>query len=90
MGDIDLVWGNESGGLEHVLIRRDKMKANGSGTISGVEMANKIPDIIEKGKLDIDEQERIGFIFDKCRVAIRPTYDGQVLTWLVSAMELKK
>ncbi len=89
VGDIDLVWGDENGGLAHVIKRRDEMKAKGTGTISGLEMVKKIPDIIENGEFDIDKHDRIGLIFQSYRVAIRPTYDGLRLNWIVSAMEIK-
>ena len=43
IGDIDLAWGDENGGLAHVIKRRDEMLARGKGTISGVEMTKKSP-----------------------------------------------
>lgn len=88
IGGIDLVWGDENGGLLHTIMRRDKMLVRGTGTVSGLDMVKKIPDIIEKGEFNIDDRDRPGFNYDGCRVAIRPTYDGQKLNWIVSAMEL--
>lgn len=90
VGDIDLPWGDDGGGLAHVIKRRDEYKVKGKGAIAGLEMAKKIPDIVEKGEFDIDALGRPGFIYDGCRVAIRPNYDGENLTWLVSAMEIIK
>lgn len=90
VGDIDLVWGDESGGLAHVIKRRDEYLKKGKGTISGLEMAKKIPDIIEKGIFDIDSLDRPGFVYDNCRVAIRFAYDGEKINWIVSAMEIIK
>lgn len=87
IGSIDLVWGDESGGLLHTIMRRDKLLTRGTGTISGLQMIKKIPVIIKKGEFNIDERGRPGFDFEGCRVAIRPTYDGQKLNWIVSAME---
>lgn len=87
VGDIDLAWGDESGGLGHTIKRRDEMKAKKKGTISGLEMVNKIPEIIDNGDFDIDSLNRPGFVFDGCRVAIRPAFDGEKLNWIVSAME---
>ena len=88
VGDIDLVWGDENGGLAHVIKRRDEMKEKGVGAISGLEMAKKIPDIVEKGEFDIDSLGRPGFIYDGCRASIRFAYDGEKLNWIVSAMEI--
>ena len=90
IGDIDLVWGDENGGIMHVIKRRDEMQAKGTGAIGGVEMVRKIPDIVEYGDFDIDNLDRIGLVFQSYRVAIRPTYDGLKLNWIVSAMEIKK
>lgn len=88
IGGIDLVWGDKNGGLLHVIQKRDKLLARGTGTISGLDMAKKIPEIIENGDFVIDEQERPGFNYGGCRVAVRPTYDGKKLNWIVSAMEI--
>lgn len=90
IGGIDLVWGDENGGLQHTILRRDKMLLRGTGTISGIDMARKIPDIVEKGEFNIDEHDRLGFNHDGYRVAVRPSYDGQKLNWIVSAMEIMK
>lgn len=90
IGGINLVWGDESGGLQHTILRRDKMLLRGTGTIRGIDMARKIPDIVEKGEFNIDEHDRLGFNHDGYRVAVRPSYDGQKLNWIVSAMEIMK
>lgn len=87
IGGIDLVWGDESGGLLHTISRRDKMLERGTGHISGIDMVKKIPEIMESGEFDIDERDRPGFNYDGYRVAIRPTYNGEKLNWVVSAME---
>lgn len=88
IGDIDLVWGDENGGLSHVIKRRDEMKAKGTGTISGLEMAKKIPDIIENGNFLIDEHDRLKFEWKGYRVGISPAYFSERVNWIVSAMEI--
>lgn len=88
IGGIDLVWGDENGGLLHTIQKRDKLLAKGTGHISGLDMARKIPEIIEKGKFDIDERDRPGFIYNNYRVAIRPTYYKEKLNWIVTALEI--
>ena len=90
IGGIDLVWGDESGGLLHTIQQRDKLYDRGDGTITGLDIVKKIPDIIENGKFDIDEKGRPCFEYDNCRVAIKPTFDGKKLNWIVSAMEILK
>lgn len=90
VGDIDLVWGDESAGLAHVIKRRDEMLTSGKGTISGLEMVKKIPDIIENGGFVIDEHDRLSFQFNGLKVGIKPTYFEEKLNWVVSAMEITK
>lgn len=90
VGDIDLPWGDDGGGLAHVIKRRDEMKRDGKGTISGLEMVKKIPDIVENGAFVIDEQDRLGFEYQGLRVGIKPNYDNDRLNWVVSAMEIIK
>lgn len=87
VGSIDLVWGDDTGGIAHVIKRRNKMLENGAGKISGIEMAKKIPDIIENGVFAIGRNDRPIFKFEGYIVAIKPTYDGKKLNWVLSAME---
>lgn len=87
IGGIDLVWGDKNGGLLHTILKRDRLLTEGKGHISGLDMARKIPKIIEKGEFNIDEQNRPGFVFDNCRVAVRPEFYGEKLNWVVTAME---
>ena len=88
IGDIDLVWGDENGGLAHVIKRRDEIKGQRKGTISGIEMAKKIPEIVASGDFYIDKLNRPCFEQQGCRVAIKPNYDGERVNWVVSAMEI--
>lgn len=88
IGGIDIVWGDDTGGLQHTIMRRDKMLSNGTGKIGGLDMVKKIPEIIENGTFDLDENDRPGFEYEGCRVAVRPTYDGIKLNWIVTAMEI--
>lgn len=89
IGDIDLVWGHEFSGLKHVILRRDEQKETGEGTITGLEMAKKIPEIIENGEIN-DKHGNISIIYQKYKVGINPTYDGIKVNWLVTAMEILK
>ena len=59
LGGIDLVWGDDNGGLLHTIQKRDRLLAEGKGHISGLDMVKKIPEIIENGKVDDDKKGRI-------------------------------
>lgn len=90
IGDIDLVWGDEKGGLAHVIQRRDYMRSIGTGNISGVDMVKKIPDIVENGEFGVDALGRISIAHEKYKVAVNLNFDGAKLNWIVSAMEIIK
>lgn len=88
IGGIDLVWGDKNGGLLHTIIQRDKKLASGKGNISGLDMVRKIPEIIQNGIVDSDENGRINIDYGKYRVGILPTIFEEKLNWIVTAMEL--
>ena len=90
IGGIDLVWGDERGGLLHTINQRDKKLAEGKGTISGINMVMKIPEIIDKGVVDSDNKGRINIDYDGYRVGILPTIYEDKVNWIVTAMELLK
>lgn len=87
IGGIDLVWGDDSGGLGHTIIRRDKQLEDGTGNTSGIEMARKIPEIIEKGNFSLGAGERPNITYNGYLVVIRPAFDGEKVNWVVTAME---
>ena len=87
IGGIDLVWGDEHGGLLHTINQRDKMLNKGTGTVSGIDMAKKIPVIIDRGAFCINEKDRPEFELDGYKVVIKPTFDGKKLNWIITAME---
>jgi hypothetical protein len=72
-----------------MILRRDKDKEKGTGNISGVEMVKKIPEIINNGEI-VETNERIGFILNGYRVSVRPNYNGEKVTWVITAMEKEK
>lgn len=88
IGGINLVWGDENGGLQHTILKRDRLFAKGVGKISGLDMVKKIPEIIEKGVLDTDNKGRINIDYNGYRVGIMPAFYGKKLNWIVTAMEI--
>ena len=88
IGGIDLVWGDVHGGLSHTITQRDKKLAEGKGTISGIDMVMKIPEIIGKGIVDNDDKGRINIDYAGYRVGILPTIYEDKVNWIVTAMEL--
>ena len=88
LGGIDLIWGDDNGGLLHTIKQRDKKLAKGEGTISGYDMVMKIPKIIDKGNVDNDDKGRINIDYQGYRVGILPTIYNDKINWIVTAMEL--
>lgn len=86
-GGITLVWGDDTGGLGHTIMRRNKQLKDGTGTTSGVDMARKIPEIIEKGTFSMGANGRPNITYHDFLVIVSPTFDGKKVNWVVSAME---
>ncbi len=86
-GDIDLVWGDENGGLCHILA-----KHVGKGKDFGTEQAafDKIESILKNGRLVLDGQMRYVVSEDGYRVAIRKDYDGVNKNWIVTAVDYNR
>ena len=91
LGNIDLVWGNNKAGLQHLIIQRDKKYKDGVGSIKGVDMAKLIPFIIKNGVLSEDDKSRIKIEYkDLYRVGISPSFHNEKVNWIVTAMEILK
>lgn len=88
IGGIDLVWGNEKGGLMHLIQKRDRLFAKGKGNISGINMARKIPEIMEKGKFNQDTKGRLNIDYESYRIGIMAAFYEKKINWIVTAMEL--
>lgn len=87
VGGIDLVWGDKHGGLLHTIQKRDRLYESGKGTIRGLDMVKKIPEIIENGEFVQDDDGRINIDHDGYRVGIVPKYFDKKINWIVTAME---
>lgn len=87
IGSIDLVWGDENGGLLHTIQKRDKLFSKGIGSISGEDMVKKIPEIIENGEFGQDSAGRINIDYGGYRVGIMPKFYDKKINWIVTAME---
>ena len=88
IGSIALVWGNKNGGLLHTILKRDRLKEQEKGHISGIEMVKKIPEIIQNGTFNQDVKGRMNIDYEGYRVALKPEYFNHKITWIVSAMEI--
>jgi hypothetical protein len=83
IGEIYLVWGDDSGGLQHIIKQRTKQN------IDGIQLIRRIPQIVDNGTL---EQDKYGLHIDYLnqRVAISTKLRGLDILWIVTAYELDK
>ena len=86
-GDIDLIWGDENGGLCHILA---KHVGKGRDFETEQDAFDKIEGILEKGRLIQDGPLRYVVSKDGYRVAIRKDYDGVNKNWIVTAIDYNR
>lgn len=73
-GRIDLVWGDEKGGLRHILFKHP-------------EIVDGLPDLLSRMKVETASANRIVLSTPDHRAVVRLTYDGEAKTWLMTAYE---
>lgn len=86
-GGIDLVWGDEKGGLNHIIV---KHVGKGKDFETEADAFSKIEDVLKNGKLIQSGQLRYVVSEDGYRVAIRKDYNGNKKNWIVSAVDYNR
>ncbi len=81
IGDIDLVWGNESMGLAHIIKRR---RETGQDLQS---LLNNLSDVIEKGQLKVGTNGRFNIEHNGRVAIVKPKFDNEKLQFLLTAFE---
>jgi hypothetical protein len=89
VGDIDLVWGDNGGGWKHIL---NKHVGKGKSFANVEDAACAINDIINNGKVDFENGDKIVFLKDNKKVTIRKNFraDGKKLAdknWVLTAYD---
>lgn len=89
VGDIDLVWGDETGGLAHII---SKHVGEGKSFASVDEAAKEIENIILTGKNDFENGDKIVFRIGSKLVTIRKNYRVRGkkiadMNWVLSAYD---
>ena len=81
IGDIDLVWGDSSGGLQHIIERRTAEGLNGE------EYIRTLPNMIKNGKVleKAGHNGRKYIVDDATETVIRLDYNKQDRKWVVSS-----
>ncbi len=85
IGDIDLLWGNDNLGLQHILLRRTEQGINAN------EFVKDISEVVEQGSFK-QRNDRGNFEFwHKGKMAvIAPEYHDNKITYLLTAYKRKK
>ncbi|WP_242647943.1 hypothetical protein [Campylobacter geochelonis] len=94
LGDIDLVWGDDKFGLEHILKRRiaDYIKSGLSkqeATQKAIDFINKLPQMIDNGELSIKKNDAIKILTEDGKIILKSNFYGKPTKnkWLVTAYE---
>lgn len=87
VGDIDLVWGNEKMGLAHIL---GKHVGEGKDFETPDDAINMIDEVIKKGRIFQDTENRYTLMLDGIAVGIRKNFDGEKKNWIVTAVDFNR
>lgn len=85
IGDIDLIWGSDSVGLQHIISRRKEQGINST------EFIKDLADVVNKGDFK-RKNERGNFEIEYGRkiAVIAPEYHGNKITYLLTAYKTRK
>ncbi len=85
IGDIDLFWGNDTVGLQHILKNREAQGINARSFI------NSLADVIEKGEFyQKSERGNFEFLHNGSMAIIAPEYHGNKITFVLTAYKTRK
>ena len=87
VGDIDLVWGNDKMGLAHII---GKHIGKGKDFENIDDAINIIDEVINKGGLIQDTDNRYVISLNGFRVGIRKNFDGTKKNWIVTAIDYNR
>ena len=87
VGDIDLVWGNDKMGLAHII---GKHIGKGKDFENIDDAINMIDEVINKGGLIQDTDNRYVISLNGFRVGIRKNFDGTKKNWIVTAIDYNR
>ena len=84
IGDIDLLWGNDYLGLQHIILHREEQGINAT------EFLKDLAEVIDKGIFKKKNSKgNFEFIHDRKMVIIAPEYNGNKITYVLTAYKTK-
>ena len=82
IGDIDLIWGDDTCGLQHILSRREEQGINAR------EFVQDLAEVVEKGQYRRrNDRGNFEFLHGRKMAVISPELRGNKLTFLVTAFK---
>ena len=82
LGDIDLIWGDDTCGLQHILSRREEQGINAR------EFVQDLAEVVEKGQYRRrNDRGNFEFLHGRKMAVISPELRGNKLTFLVTAFK---
>lgn len=85
MGDIDLLWGNDYLGLQHIIKHREEQGIN------AIEFMKDLAEVVEKGEfVRKNHNGTFEFWYQRRMAIISPEYHGRKVTYLLTAYKRKK
>ena len=84
IGDIDLIWGNDDIGLQHIIKRR---KEQGIDTD---KLLSELSEAIEKGKLRVNNKGNFEIWHNGNMAVVYPEFKNNKITFLVTAFKRRK
>ena len=85
IGDIDLIWGDDTCGLQHILSRREEQGINAR------EFVQDLAEVVEKGQYRRrNDRGNFEFLHGRKMAVISPELRGNKLTFLVTAFKTRR
>ena len=85
IGDIDLIWGGDTCGLQHILSRREEQGINAR------EFVQDLAEVVEKGQYRRrNDRGNFEFLHGRKMAVISPELRGNKLTFLVTAFKTRR
>lgn len=85
IGDIDLIWGDDTCGLQHILLHREEQG------IDAQEFVQDLAEVVEKGNyIKRNDKGNFEFQHDRKVAVVSPELRGNKLTFLVTAFKTRR
>ncbi len=84
IGDIDLLWGNDYLGLQHIIAHREEQGINVG------EFLSDLAEVVDKGIFKKkNNRGNFEFVHDRKMVIIAPEYNGNKITYVLTAYKTR-